>query len=135
ADEDAVVRPAGHVLRGVVPAGRRVVQPAPEPPIPILVAGGGEKYLLRVVAEHADWWLSYGDRPDVLRRKLQVLADHCAAVGRDPSTIRKATPMTVYLSRSAAQARSWAGAAAEGERPAFAGDPAALIDRIRELEE
>ena len=43
--------------------------------------------------------------------------------------------MTVYLARSAAEARSWAGAAAEGERPAFAGDPAALIDRIRELEE
>jgi alkanesulfonate monooxygenase SsuD/methylene tetrahydromethanopterin reductase-like flavin-dependent oxidoreductase (luciferase family) len=55
-------------------------------------------------------------------------------VGRDPSTIRKATPMTVYLARSAARAREWAGAATEGERPAFAGDPAALIDRIRELE-
>jgi alkanesulfonate monooxygenase SsuD/methylene tetrahydromethanopterin reductase-like flavin-dependent oxidoreductase (luciferase family) len=108
--------------------------PAPNPPIPILVAGGGEKYLLRVVAEHADWWLSYADRPEVLRRKLDVLADHCAAVGRDPATIRKATPMTVYLARSAIRAREWAGAATEGERPAFAGDPAALVDRIRELE-
>jgi alkanesulfonate monooxygenase SsuD/methylene tetrahydromethanopterin reductase-like flavin-dependent oxidoreductase (luciferase family) len=109
--------------------------PAPEPRIPILVAGGGEKYLLRVVAAHADWWLSYGDRPEVLRRKISVLEAHCADVGRDPATIHKATPMTIYLDRSRTRARQWAGAATEGERPAFAGDPAELIDRITELGE
>ena len=107
--------------------------PAPSPPIPILVAGGGERYLLRVVAEHADWWLSYGDKPAVLRRKIEALGEHCAAVGRDPSTIRKATPITIYLDRSRARARDWAGAAVEGERPAFAGDPAELRDRLAEL--
>ena len=112
-----------------------MVQPRPRPASPILVAGGGERYLLRVVAEHADWWLSYGDRPEVLRRKVSVLADHCRDVGREPSTIRKATPLTVYLHRSGTRAREWAGSAAEGERPAFAGDPAALIDRIAELAE
>jgi alkanesulfonate monooxygenase SsuD/methylene tetrahydromethanopterin reductase-like flavin-dependent oxidoreductase (luciferase family) len=43
--------------------------------------------------------------------------------------------MTIYLDRSRARARSWAGAAVEGERPAFAGDPAELVDRIAELGE
>jgi alkanesulfonate monooxygenase SsuD/methylene tetrahydromethanopterin reductase-like flavin-dependent oxidoreductase (luciferase family) len=109
--------------------------PAPSPPIPILVAGSGERYLLRVVAEHADWWLSYGDRPDVLRRQIGVLADHCRDVGRDPGAIRRATPLTVYLARDRAAARRWAGSAVDAPQPAFAGDPAELRDRLGELAE
>ena len=59
-------------------------EPRPDPPPPILIAGEGERYLLRVVARHADWWLSYGHRPEVLRRKMAVLADHCRDVGPRP---------------------------------------------------
>jgi alkanesulfonate monooxygenase SsuD/methylene tetrahydromethanopterin reductase-like flavin-dependent oxidoreductase (luciferase family) len=110
-------------------------EPRPDPVPPILIAGEGEQFLLRAVARHADWWLSYGHRPDVLRHKLSVLADHCAAIGRDPSTIRKATPITVYLDRSADAARRWAGDAVNAEQPAFAGDPAGLVDRLTELGE
>jgi alkanesulfonate monooxygenase SsuD/methylene tetrahydromethanopterin reductase-like flavin-dependent oxidoreductase (luciferase family) len=105
-------------------------EPRPHPLPPIMIGGSGERYLLRAVAEHADWWLSYGDRPDVQERKLAVLADHCRAVGRDPASIRKAVPWTVYLHRDRAAARRWAGDAVEGDRPAFAGDPAELRDRI-----
>ena len=84
-------------------------------------------------AEHADWWLSYGDAPTVQERKLAVLADHCRDVGRDPATIRKAIPWTVYLHHDRNAARRWAGDAVEGDRPAFAGDPAGLRDRIGEV--
>ena len=108
-------------------------EPQPEPPPPILIGGSGERYLLRAVAEHADWWLSYAERPDVQARKLAVLADHCRDVGRDPASIRKAVPWTIYLHRDRAQARRWAGNAVEGERPAFAGDPAELRDRVDEI--
>ncbi len=107
--------------------------PQPEPPPPILIAGEGERYLLRAVAQHADWWLSYGHRPEVLRHKLAVLADHCRDVGRDPASIRKATPLTVYLDRDRAAARRWAGDVVNAEQPAFAGDPAELRERIEEL--
>jgi alkanesulfonate monooxygenase SsuD/methylene tetrahydromethanopterin reductase-like flavin-dependent oxidoreductase (luciferase family) len=107
-------------------------EPRPNPIPPILIGGSGEKYLLRAVAEHADWWLSYAEKRDVQERKLAVLADHCRAVGRDPATIRKAVPWTVYLQRDRAAARRWAGEALEGERPAFAGDPAEMRDRIHE---
>ena len=71
----------------------------------------------------------------MLRHKLEVLADHCRTVGRDPATIRKATPLTVYLDRSADAARKWAGDAVNAEQAAFAGDPAALVDRLTELGE
>ena len=63
----------------------------------------------RVVAEHADWWLSYARRPEVQQRKLAVLAEHCRSFGRDPATIKKAAPLTVYLDRDRAAARDRAG--------------------------
>src|SRR5207245_9453731 len=34
-------------------------EPRPDPIPPIMVGGHGEKYLLRAVARHADWW-NYG---------------------------------------------------------------------------
>ena len=110
-------------------------EPQPNPEPPVLVAGEGERYLLRAVARHADWWLSYGHRVDVLRGKIAVLADHCRAEGRDINQIKKATPLTVYLKASAAEARRWAGDAVNAEQPAFAGDPAELRDYITELSE
>ena len=96
--------------------------------------GSGERYLLRAVAEHADWWLSYGDISAIQERKLAALADHCRDVGRDPASIRKVVPWTVYLHSDRKEARRWAGDAVEGDRPAFAGDPAELRDRIAEAE-
>ena len=110
-------------------------EPRPDPLPPILIAGEGEKFLLPAVARHADWWLSYGHRVEVLRHKMAVLAEHCRAIGRDPASIRKATPLTVYLRPSAADARRWAGDAVNAEQPAFAGDPAELRDRLTELNE
>ena len=107
-------------------------EPRPEPVPPIMIGGSGERYLLRAVAEHADWWLSYAERRDVQERKLQALADHCRDVGRDPAAIRKAVPWTVYLHSDRAAARRWAGDATESDRPAFAGDPSELRDRIEE---
>lgn len=109
--------------------------PRPDPVPPIMIGGDGEKYLLRVVARHADWWFSYASHPDVLARKIPALRAHCADVGRDPSEIRMATPLTVYLGRTMAEARSMAGDLPPSERPPFVGDPAAFRDRLTELHE
>jgi probable F420-dependent oxidoreductase len=57
--------------------------------MPILIGGGGEKVTLKLVAEHAQVWHAFGDL-DVYRRKAEVLAGHCAAIGRDPSEIEHA---------------------------------------------
>ena len=108
-------------------------EPAPTPPPPVLIGGDGERYLLRAVAEHADWWLPYARSADVLRHKLAVLADHCRAVGRDPDTIRKAYTFLVFLDRDRQKAIDRAGKRVENEeQPVFAGDPAALRDYIAE---
>jgi alkanesulfonate monooxygenase SsuD/methylene tetrahydromethanopterin reductase-like flavin-dependent oxidoreductase (luciferase family) len=108
-------------------------EPRPNPSPPIMIGGDGEKYLLRAVAEHADWWLPYSRRLDVLQHKIDVLAQHCRDVSRDPASIRKTYTLTVYLSRDRAAAERRAGAAIERENPAYAGDPAGLRDYLQGL--
>jgi alkanesulfonate monooxygenase SsuD/methylene tetrahydromethanopterin reductase-like flavin-dependent oxidoreductase (luciferase family) len=108
-------------------------EPRPEPIPPIMIGGDGERYLLRAVAEHADWWLPYSRRLDVLQHKIDVLAQHCREVGRDPATIRKTYTLTVYLDHDRAVAERRAGAAAQRDNPAFAGDPTGLRDYLHGL--
>ena len=55
-------------------------------PIPILIGGSGEKRTLRLVARYADACNLFG-RPDVIRRKVGVLHQHCAEVERDPAEV------------------------------------------------
>jgi probable F420-dependent oxidoreductase len=64
------------------------LNPPPTRRIPILIGGGGERKTLRMVAEHADIWHSFSDLA-TLRRKSEVLARHCAELGRDPGDIEK----------------------------------------------
>jgi alkanesulfonate monooxygenase SsuD/methylene tetrahydromethanopterin reductase-like flavin-dependent oxidoreductase (luciferase family) len=54
--------------------------------LPIMIGGSGEKKTLRTVARYADMWNAMGS-VDVMRHKIEVLREHCSAVGRDPSEI------------------------------------------------
>ncbi|MEV6277182.1 LLM class F420-dependent oxidoreductase [Nocardia sp. NPDC051832] len=71
-----------------IDARLKKLNPAPTRDIPILIGGGGEKKTLRLVAEYADIWHSFADE-DVLARKNAILADHCAAVGRQQAAIER----------------------------------------------
>lgn len=64
------------------------LNPGPAGPLPILIGGSGEKVTLRLVAEHADGWNSFGP-PENFRHKNEVLDQWCAKVGREPSTIER----------------------------------------------
>ena len=50
------------------------------------MGGGGERKTLRMVAEYGDIWYYFVDRT-TYPHKAEVLAQHCAAIGRDPATI------------------------------------------------
>jgi F420-dependent oxidoreductase-like protein len=54
---------------------------------PVMIGGGGEKKTLRLVAQYADACNLFAERD--IARKLDVLRQHCAAVGRDYDTIFK----------------------------------------------
>jgi F420-dependent oxidoreductase-like protein len=69
-----------------------VNQPAgiQSPHIPIMIAGGGEKVTLKLVAKYGDF-CNVQEPPDEVARKYEVLAKHCDTVGRDFSTVTKTT--------------------------------------------
>ncbi len=57
-------------------------------PMPIMIGGGGEKVTLRIVAEHADIWHSFGDL-ETFEHKSGILDERCREIGRDPSEIER----------------------------------------------
>ncbi|WP_460354881.1 LLM class F420-dependent oxidoreductase [Mycobacterium sp. ZZG] len=59
-----------------------------QPHPPICIGGSGEKRTLRITAQYADHWNFVGGTPEEFARKRDVLAGHCADIGRDPYEIR-----------------------------------------------
>lgn len=77
----------GRTMRAERPVGSPL--PATRPHPPILIGGTGKHRTLRLVAEYADACNVF-DIPDggaAVRGQLEVLAEHCTAVGRDYNTI------------------------------------------------
>jgi alkanesulfonate monooxygenase SsuD/methylene tetrahydromethanopterin reductase-like flavin-dependent oxidoreductase (luciferase family) len=72
---------------------KAVQQPHPE----LLIGGGGEKRTLQIAAKYADHWNCWAG-PETMQRKIQVLEDHCAAVGRDPAAITRSANMPLLFS-------------------------------------
>ncbi len=68
-------------------SARRARSQSPRPPI--LIGGGGEKKTLRLVARYADACNLFATTPDEVKRKLDILAEHCENEGRDLATITK----------------------------------------------
>jgi alkanesulfonate monooxygenase len=66
-------------------------QPLSVPHPPILIGGGGERKTLRMVAQYAQACNLFAG-PD-LEHKLDVLREHCAAVGRDYDDTTKTVMM------------------------------------------
>ena len=58
-----------------------------KPHPPICIGGSGEKRTLRITARYAQHWNFVGGPPEEFARKRDVLASHCADIGRDPKEI------------------------------------------------
>jgi probable F420-dependent oxidoreductase len=64
------------------------LNPPPVGDLPILIGGSGPKVTLKLVAQYADMWHSFGDA-DTYHTKNEILLGHCADVGRDPAEIER----------------------------------------------
>ncbi len=69
-----------------------------QPHLPICIGGGGEQVTLKLVARYADMNNVGGTVEDV-RRKEQILLQHCEAVGRDPAEIERSTGIGTVIIR------------------------------------
>jgi alkanesulfonate monooxygenase SsuD/methylene tetrahydromethanopterin reductase-like flavin-dependent oxidoreductase (luciferase family) len=58
-----------------------------QPHPPICIGGSGEKRTLKITARYAQHWNFVGGPPEEFARKRDVLAAHCADIGRDPKEI------------------------------------------------
>jgi probable F420-dependent oxidoreductase len=83
------------------------LNPGPVGPLPILIGGGGERVTLRLVAEQADGWNSFGP-PETYAAKNRRLDQWCEEVGRDPASIER----TVAI--GADEVANWEAYAAAG---------------------
>jgi alkanesulfonate monooxygenase SsuD/methylene tetrahydromethanopterin reductase-like flavin-dependent oxidoreductase (luciferase family) len=108
--------------------------------LPIMIGGSGEKKTLRTVAKYADMWNAMGPL-EVMRRKVDVLGEHCAAVGRDIADIEFTLGVKFTIRDSKAEAdRVWEAAMAHNRTPMsdvvdddtfWNGSPEELADRLR----
>ena len=64
------------------------LNPAPMGDVPILIGGSGEKVTLRLVAQYADGWNTFGP-PENFAAKNRVLNDWCARLERNPGQIER----------------------------------------------
>ncbi|MFK8026388.1 MAG: LLM class flavin-dependent oxidoreductase [Ilumatobacter sp.] len=72
--------------------------------VPIIVGGSGERVTLRIAAQLADGCNLFGDAATV-RRKVEVLREHCAAVGRDVGEVEVTHLGTVLVGADADDVR------------------------------
>jgi F420-dependent oxidoreductase-like protein len=70
-------------------------KPIQKPSPPILVGGSGERKTLKIVAKYADACNLFGS-PETVRKKLDILKEHCKSVGRDYNSILK-TKLSVVI--------------------------------------
>ncbi len=80
-------------------------EPKPDPLPPVMVGGSGEKYLLRVVAEYADWWNYIFQDRAAYAHKQAVLQAHCQAVGRDYDEIQQVLATHILIGATEAEVR------------------------------
>lgn len=71
---------------------RRLSPPAPS--LPLLIGGAGEKVTLRLVAEYADAWNTFGS-PNEFARRNQALDQWCVRIGRDPASVERTVLVNV----------------------------------------
>jgi alkanesulfonate monooxygenase SsuD/methylene tetrahydromethanopterin reductase-like flavin-dependent oxidoreductase (luciferase family) len=116
-------------------------QPLPvQPRLPIMIGGSGEKKTLRTVAKYADMWNAMGP-VDVMAHKVEVLREHCAAVGRDIDeieftlgvklTIRDSKAEAVRVREAAIAHNRTPASDLEGDDTFWEGTPEEIADRLR----
>ena len=112
-------------------------EPQPDPTPPIMV-GAFRPKMLRLAAQHADWWNVSSTGIAAYRAYRQEFERACAAIGRDPATVRRTWSGGCVCGPTAAEVADLAAVRARrgaeyahqvGED--FVGTPAQVIEQMR----
>ncbi len=108
-----------------------ILEPKPLPPPPICIGVSGDR-ALAVAAKHADWWNISDVNITKFKQRAAVLEQHCAAIGRDPQSIRRTWFGRVVTGRTDAEihtlANSWKQPFTTDN--AFVGTPAQIVEQM-----
>ena len=136
AGEPVTSAPGGHYAFDEL----RHLPPPVQRRLPIMIGGSGEKKTLRTVAKYADMWNAMGPL-ELMAHKIDVLREHCAAVGRDPAEIEFTLGVKLTIRDTRAEAeRVWTETMAANRTPLsdledddtfWNGTPEEIADRLR----
>lgn len=111
-----------------------ILEPKPVPVPPVCVGAKGDQ-ALKVVAKQADWWNISDVNIRIFKERSAYLDQQCAAIGRDPKSIRRTWFGRVVTGRTETEitrlANSW-------KQPfttenAFVGTPAQIVEQMSEF--
>ncbi len=109
-------------------------KPVQKPHPPITIGGSGEKVMLRLVAKYADRWNCPAGY-ESFEHKLNVLKEHCKAVGRNPAEIDVSEQLLVCIGNNDAEVeQKWK--AAKNLKPfsitGIKGTPEQLVEQLKQ---
>lgn len=96
-DDDGPYQGKHYQLAETLCEPKPIQRPAPAPRLgpPVMIGGSGEKKTLRLVAQYGDACNLFAADVETVAHKIDVLARHCADVGRDPAEIEKTIIVTL----------------------------------------
>ena len=115
-------------------------KPVQRPHPPLLVGGSGERKTLKIVSRYADA-CNVSGQPETVRRKLDVLREHCKAVNRDYDSITKTKTVNLFIYKEREEARRNLESALKGMTPeridqyAVWGTPDDILQHIQALKD
>jgi F420-dependent oxidoreductase-like protein len=115
-------------------------KPVQKPYPPIMIGGAGEKFTLPLAARHADIWNCPTYFLGQLERKIGVLRDVCARIGRDFSGLRLSQQAVLVIGKNDSDVeaaltlakRRYPGASWGLMEGGFIGTPDKIVKKIRE---
>jgi alkanesulfonate monooxygenase SsuD/methylene tetrahydromethanopterin reductase-like flavin-dependent oxidoreductase (luciferase family) len=110
-------------------------EPRPNPIPPVMIGGHGEKYLLRAVAQHADWWNYTFRDAATYTQKQEALKAHCREVKRDYDQIQQIVRVGILIAETEREVERLK--TAPGIRPMsdirLAGTPAQVTETLQRI--
>lgn len=108
-------------------------EPKPDPH-PLIMVGAFKPRMLRLTAQHADWWNVSSTPVSAYRRMVETFERICAELGRDPASVRRTWGGGCACAPTQEEAERLAAGRFSPDDPEdfdFVGTPQQIVDQMR----